>query len=71
MPCLARYAAAMKYSRAPTTDTDPNERAIEKLLGLGQQRSGDVAAARATYQDAAQDFNRQLEKMAPDSLPRA
>jgi serine/threonine-protein kinase len=35
---------------------------------LSQQRAGDVAAARATYQEAAQDFNRQLEKMAPDSF---
>jgi serine/threonine protein kinase/Tfp pilus assembly protein PilF len=64
------YDAAIEIlSRAPTTDTDRNERNVEKLLlGLSQQRSGDVAAARATYQDAAQDFKRQLEKMAPDSF---
>jgi tetratricopeptide (TPR) repeat protein len=68
-----RYAVAIEIlSKAPTTDTDPNERAIEKLLlGLSQQRAGDVAAARATYQSAALDFNRRLEKMAPDSLTAA
>ena len=35
---------------------------------MSQQRAGDVAAARATYQDAAKDFNRQIEKAAPDSF---
>jgi serine/threonine-protein kinase len=38
------------------------------LLGLSQQRAGDVAAARATYQRAAQDFRRELEKVAPGNL---
>ncbi len=65
-----RYAAAIEIlSKALATETDRKARNIEKLLlGLSQQRAGDVAAARATYQDAAQDFNRQLEKMAPDSF---
>jgi serine/threonine-protein kinase len=36
-------------------------------LALSQQRAGDVAAARATYQDAVQDIQRELEKVAPDS----
>jgi serine/threonine protein kinase/Tfp pilus assembly protein PilF len=65
-----RYAAAIELlSKALPTETDRYARNIEKLLlGLGQQRAGDVAAARATYQDAAQDFNRQLEKAAPDSF---
>jgi tetratricopeptide (TPR) repeat protein len=68
-----RYVAAIEIlSRAPITDTDRNERNVEKLLlGLSQQRSGDVVAARATYQDAAQDFHRQIEKMAPDSFTAA
>jgi len=64
------YAAAIEIlSKALTTETDRVARNIEKLLlGLSQQRAGDVAAARATYRDAAQDFNRQLEKAAPDSF---
>ncbi len=41
------------------------------LLGLSQQRAGDVAAARATYQKAAQDFQRQLDKVARDSFKEA
>jgi tetratricopeptide (TPR) repeat protein/predicted Ser/Thr protein kinase len=65
-----RYAAAIDVlSRALVTETDGVAHDIEKLLlGLSQQRSGDVAAARATYQDATQDFRRQLEKAAPDSF---
>jgi len=65
-----RYAAAIEIlSKALVTETDRNTRNIEKLLlGLSQQRAGDVAAARATYEDAAQDCRRQLEKAAPDSF---
>jgi serine/threonine protein kinase/Flp pilus assembly protein TadD len=65
-----RYAAAIEIlSKALANETDRKARNIEKLLlGLSQQRAGDVAAARATYQDAVQDFRRQLDKMAPDSL---
>src|SRR5438128_8495769 len=65
-----RYAAAIEIlSKALATETDRDARSIEKLLlGLSQQRAGDVAAARATYQDAAQDLNRQLETAAPDSF---
>ena len=65
-----RYAAAIEIlSKALVTETDRNTHNIEKLLlGLSQQRAGDVAAARATYEDAAQDFRRQLEKAAPDSF---
>jgi TolB-like protein/thioredoxin-like negative regulator of GroEL len=65
-----RYVAAIEIlSKALGTETDRDIRNIEKLLlGLSQQRAGDVAAARATFQDAAQDFQRQLEKAAPDSF---
>src|SRR5438034_2565300 len=65
-----RYAEAIEIlSKALATETDRNARNIEKLLlGLSQQRAGDVTAARATYQDAAQDLQRQLEKAAPDSF---
>jgi tetratricopeptide (TPR) repeat protein len=38
---------------------------------LCQQRAGDVAAARATYQSAVQDLQRDLEKAAPDSYQAA
>jgi tetratricopeptide (TPR) repeat protein len=65
-----RYAEAIEIlSKALATETDRYARNTEKLLlGLSQQRAGDVAAARATYQDAVQDFRRQLEKIAPDSF---
>ena len=68
-----RYAAAIEIlSRALPTETDSNARNIEKLLlGLSQQRAGDVAAARATYQNAAQDIQRGLEKVAPGSFQEA
>jgi tetratricopeptide (TPR) repeat protein len=65
-----RYAEATEIlSKTLATETDRDTRNIEKLLlGLSQQRAGDVAAAHATYHDAAQDLNRQLEKAAPDSF---
>src|SRR5437016_2740873 len=69
-----RYAAAIEIlSNAVAADTkllDPrNDERL--LLGLSQQRAGDVAAARATYQKAAQDFQRQLDKVARDSFKEA
>ncbi len=65
-----RYAEAIEVlSNALADETDRDTRNIEKLLlSLSQQRSGDVVAARATYEDAARDFKRQLEKAAPDSF---
>jgi TolB-like protein/class 3 adenylate cyclase/Flp pilus assembly protein TadD len=35
-------------------------------LGLTQQRAGEVAAARATYQQAVEEAQRQLKKVTPD-----
>jgi len=68
-----RYAAAIEIiSSVLTTKAKgglPSE--MELLLGLSQQRAGDIAAARATYQKAAQDFQRELEKVLPDSLHEA
>jgi tetratricopeptide (TPR) repeat protein len=66
-----RYTAAKEIlSNAVAADSkllDP--RSDERLLlGLSQQRAGDVAAARATYQKAAQDFQGQLDKVARDSF---
>ncbi len=63
-----RYAAAIEIlSKELATETNPSLRNDEKfLLGLSQQRAGDVAAARATYQKAAQELQRELEKGVPD-----
>jgi len=65
-----RYAGAIEIlSKALATETDPGTRNFEKyLLGLSQQRAGDVAAARATYEKAAQDIRRELEKVASGSF---
>jgi tetratricopeptide (TPR) repeat protein len=63
-----RYAAAIEIlSNAVAAE---NKRvawlADQKFrLGLSQDRAGDVAAARATYEKATQDFRRELEKVAP------
>src|SRR5437588_2897809 len=69
-----RYAAAIEIlSSAVAADSkllDPRDDA-RLLLGLSQQRAGDVAAARGTYQKAAQDFQRQLDKVARDSFKEA
>jgi TolB-like protein/Tfp pilus assembly protein PilF len=69
-----RYAAAIEiFSSEVAAKTKRGEPSIgEKLnLGLSQQRAGDVAAARATLEDAVQDFRRELEKAAPDSYAAA
>jgi serine/threonine-protein kinase len=63
-----RYAAAIEIlSSAVAAETKRGEPSgnDKLLLGLSQRRAGDVAAARATYQSAAQDFRRELEKVAP------
>ena len=69
-----RYAAAIEIlSRALANPTDRDKRNPTLLidfglsLGLSQQRAGDVSAARATYQRAVQDLQRQLEKVTPGS----
>jgi tetratricopeptide (TPR) repeat protein len=46
-------------------------RKLKLLLALSQQRSGDSAAARATYQKAAQDFQRELGEVVPGSPAEA
>ena len=69
-----RYAAAIEiFSSEVAAKTKRGEpSASEKLgLALSQQRAGDVAAARATYQSAVQDLQRDLEKAAPDSYAAA
>src|SRR4029077_52873 len=69
-----RYAAAIeRLSSAVAAKTKRGEFTDDEklLLGLSQQRAGDVAAARATYQSAAQEFRRELEKVAPGSRVEA
>jgi TolB-like protein/cytochrome c-type biogenesis protein CcmH/NrfG len=63
-----RYAAAIEiFSSAVPAENKRSGSSYEgKLnLGLSQQRAGDVAAARATYETAAKDIRRELEKVAP------
>jgi serine/threonine-protein kinase len=69
-----RYAAAIDiFSSAVAAETKRDVHRSEKtlFLALSQQRAGDVAAARATYQEAAQELQRELETVAPDSYPEA
>jgi serine/threonine-protein kinase len=69
-----RYAAAIEIlSAALATQTDRDRRDPIDILALGfsQQLAGDGSAARATFQKAAQDFQRQLEKIAPGSYVEA
>jgi serine/threonine protein kinase/Tfp pilus assembly protein PilF len=66
-----RYAAAIEIlSSAVAAKTKRGEPSDDEklLLGLSQQRAGDVAAARATYESAAQDIRRELDKVAPGTF---
>jgi serine/threonine-protein kinase len=66
-----RYAAAIEIlSSAVAAKTKRGEPSDEEKLrvGLSQQRAGDLSAARATYKKAAQDFRRELEKVAPGTF---
>jgi serine/threonine protein kinase/Flp pilus assembly protein TadD len=65
-----RYTAAIEIlSSAVAAKTKRGEPCDDEelFLGLSQQRAGDVAAARATYEKAVHDFRRELEKVAPGS----
>jgi serine/threonine-protein kinase len=68
-----RYAAATEIFSKALADKPDDEwwKPLLLRLGLSQQRAGDVAAARATYQQAAQHFQRQLDKVARDSFKEA
>ncbi len=67
-----RYAAATEIlSKALAGKPDEDRKSLLFMLGLSQQRAGDVAAARATYQSAVQDIQRQLNKVARDSFQEA
>jgi serine/threonine-protein kinase len=68
-----RYAAAIKsFSDAIALDARGRlGRKKKLLLALSQQRAGDSAAARTTYQKAAQDFQRELGEVVPGSPAEA
>ena len=69
-----RYAKAIEIFSAPPPSNlapSPSTNERELFLGLSQQRVGDIPAARATYQKAAQDFQSELEKVDPGSWAEA
>jgi len=67
-----RYAAAIEIlSKALASAPDEERKWLFFRLGLSQQRAGNVAAARATYQQAKQDAQRGLENVARDSFQEA
>jgi serine/threonine protein kinase len=68
-----RYAAAIKsFSDAIALDARGRlGRKKKLLLALSQQRAGDSAAARTTYQKAAEDFQRELGEVVPGSPAEA
>jgi len=69
-----RYVAAIEiFSSEVAAKTKRGEPSYgEKLLlGLNQQRAGDGAAARATYEKAVQDIQSEFEKVVPGSLAEA
>src|SRR5438477_5340186 len=66
------YAAAIEIlSKDLAVDRERRDPEDVLSLALSQQLVGDVAAARATYQKAIEDFRRQLEKVAPGSYAEA
>jgi tetratricopeptide (TPR) repeat protein len=67
-----RYAAAIEMFSTGLTAKKGGQRGdAELLLALSQQRAGNVAAARASYEKAGQDFQRELDKVAPAHLAEA
>ncbi len=69
------YAAAMEVLSKGLADKPEEESESWQWplfrLGLSQQRAGDGAAARATYERAKQVLQRQLEKVERDSMEAA
>jgi serine/threonine protein kinase len=68
-----RYSEAVQiFSGAIAADSRGRPgRKLKLLLALSQQRASDSAAARVTYQKAAQDFQRELGEVVPDSPAEA
>ena len=73
------YTAALETlskalgDKAKALGDEPSDERKELLftLGLSQQRAGNVAAARATYRQSAQELQRELEKAARGSWQEA
>ncbi len=66
------YAAATEILSKTLADKPYEDRKWFLFrLGLSQQRAGNVAAARATYERAKEDAQRELEKVARDSFQEA
>ncbi len=66
------YGAAVEILSKALADKPVEERkSLLFGLGLSQQRAGDVAAARATYRQATQDLQGELDKVARDSFQEA
>jgi TolB-like protein/Tfp pilus assembly protein PilF len=78
---LRAHQAFNKHQYAEATDffskaLNEKPRAEEKRgllfdLGMVQQRTGNIAASKAAYQEAAQEFTRALSKVAADAGPAA
>jgi TolB-like protein/cytochrome c-type biogenesis protein CcmH/NrfG len=67
-----RYAAATEIlSKALAGAPKEDRKWFLFRLGLIQQRAGNLAAARATYEQAKQDARRDLDKVARDSFQEA
>src|SRR5947208_5828263 len=67
-----RYSTAIEISSKALPNTPEEEKHFALFrLGLSQQLAGDVAAAHATYRQAAQDLQRALEKVAPGTFQEA
>jgi tetratricopeptide (TPR) repeat protein len=68
-----RYATAIEIlssELAAQTNRGEPTGGLKMSLAVTQQRAGDVAAARATYQSAVQDLQRELEKAARERWSR-
>src|SRR5205085_7292409 len=66
-----RYSEAAEILAKALNDKPDQQKEFFFALGLAQQRGGDVNGAKATYQRAAQEFQREIAKAAPDAAAAA
>jgi len=63
-----RYTEAAEIlTKGLSEKSAEDKRALLLMLGLAQQHAGNVTAARAAYQELAQEYQRELEKTGLDS----